>query len=97
MKHIIIWALIFLTFLAKEHPEAKLEFTQYCQYYNYPVEIHDVTTEDGYILRVFRIQKKASHITSGLKPIFLQHGLLDSSDTWLINDEDKAPGFMLAN
>jgi len=27
----------------------------------------------------------------------LQHGLLDSSDTWLINDEDKAPGFLLAN
>lgn len=23
--------------------------------------------------------------------------MLDSSDTWLINDEDKAPGFMLAN
>jgi lysosomal acid lipase/cholesteryl ester hydrolase len=23
--------------------------------------------------------------------------LLDSSDTWIINDEDKAPGFILAN
>lgn len=61
------------------------------------MESHDVVTEDGYILKVFRIQKKNTHIVSGLKPIFLQHGLLDSSDTWLINDEDKAPGFMLAN
>lgn len=29
--------------------------------------------------------------------MLLQHGLTDSSDTWLINDEDKAPAFMLAN
>lgn len=43
------------------------------------------------------MQKKNSVIKEGLKPIILQHGLLDSSDTWLINDEDKAPGFLLAN
>jgi gastric triacylglycerol lipase len=41
--------------------------------------------------------RKGSSIKSGLKPIILQHGLLDSSDTWLINDEDKAPGFIFAN
>jgi hypothetical protein len=83
--------------ISASHPEAKLYFTDYCRYYNYPVEIHDVTTEDGYILRVFRIQAKNSQIKQGLKPILLQHGLLDSSDTWLVNDEDKAPGFMIAN
>ncbi len=54
-------------------------------------------TEDGYVLTLFRIQKKGSSIRTGLKPILLLHGLLDSSDTWLINDEDKAPAFMLAN
>lgn len=79
------------------HPEAKLEFTEYCQYFNYPVDRYNVTTDDGYILTVFRIQKKNSHIQTGLKPVILQHGLVDSSDTWIINDEDKAPGFMLAN
>jgi hypothetical protein len=46
---------------------------------------------------MFRIQKKGTEIRAGLQPIILQHGLLDSSDTFLINDEDKAPGFMLAN
>jgi gastric triacylglycerol lipase len=56
-----------------------------------------VITEDGYILTVFRIQRKNTLIKEGLKPIILQHGLLDSSDTWIINDEDKAPGMMLAN
>ena len=48
-------------------------------------------------MKIFRIQKKGSQIKSGLKPIILQHGLLDSSDTWLINDEASAPGFFLAN
>jgi pimeloyl-ACP methyl ester carboxylesterase len=70
---------------------------KYCEYYKYPAEEHFITTDDGYILRVFRIQKKLTTIRSGLQPIILQHGLLDSSDTFLINDEDKAPGFMLAN
>jgi len=82
---LILFAVTVLT-LAKEHPEAKLYFTDYCRYFNYPSQIHDLTTEDGYILRVFRLQKKGSQIKDGLKPIFLQHGLLDSSDTWIIND-----------
>ena len=69
----------------------------YCKFYNYPVQRHFVTTDDGYILTVFRIQRKNSIIKEGLKPIILQHGLVDSSDTWLINDENKAPAFMLAN
>lgn len=46
---------------------------------------------------MFRIQRKGSQIKQGLKPIILQHGLLDCSDTWIINDEDKAPAFLLAN
>lgn len=88
---------LFITSQAKEHPEAKLEFMNYCKYFNYPAQYHDVTTPDGYILRLFRIQKKGTLIKEGLKPILLQHGLLDSSDTWILNDEDKAIGFILAN
>jgi len=79
------------------HTESKYPFIEYCKYYKYPVEEYFVKTEDGYILRIFRIQKKYSDIKPGLQPVFLQHGLLDSSDTFLINDEDKAPAFMLAN
>lgn len=79
-------------------PEAKLPFVEYCKHFNYPVETHYITTDDGYILKFFRIQKKNTTIRkTGLTPILLQHGLTDSSDTWIINDEDKAPGFLLAN
>ena len=46
---------------------------------------------------MYRIQRKGTTIREGLKPIILMHGLTDSSDTWVLNDEDKAPGFLLAN
>ena len=89
--------LIIVITAADKHPEAKLPITDYCKYFHYPVEYHKVITYDGYILSLFRIQKKNTIIREGLKPILLQHGLIDSSDTWLINDENKAPGFILAN
>lgn len=92
---------IIFTFLAvaiaKLHPEAKLHFVEYCQYFKYPVQSHEIQTEDGYLMTFFRIQAKNTIITNGLKVVYLQHGLLDSSDTWIINDEDKAPAFILAN
>ena len=84
--YLLIGFILVLLASSKVHPEAKLYFLDYCKYFNYPAEAHDVITEDGYILKVFRIQKKGSQIKSGLKPMLLQHGLLDSSDTWLIND-----------
>jgi pimeloyl-ACP methyl ester carboxylesterase len=63
----------------------------------YPVEEHKVTTEDGYVLTVFRLQAKGSGIAGGKPVVLLQHGNEDSSDGYVLNDEDKAPGFVLAN
>ena len=75
-----------------------MPFMKFCKYFGYPVEQHFITTEDGYILTFFRIQAKhQTQMKSGLPVVYLQHGLLDSSDTWIVNDEDKAPGFVLAN
>lgn len=51
----------------------------------YPVESHYIITEDGYILNVFRIPNPNS--TNGV--VFLQHGLLSSSDAWLLNYPTK--------
>jgi len=57
-----------------------------------------VTTADGYILNMFRIgAKNAGVLNEGKVPVLLQHGLVDSSDTWIINSEELAPGFILAN
>ena len=56
----------------------------------YTPETHVVVTEDGYILYIHRI------VGDG-PTIFCQHGLEDSSATWLLKGPDAgAPGFRLA-
>lgn len=79
------------------HVESQFGFVEYCQYYNYPVQEFDVTTPDGYVIKMFRIQQKNTSIADGKPVVLLVHGFLDLSDTFIINDEDKAPGFILAN
>mmetsp|Transcript_1393 Transcript_1393/g.1382 ORF Transcript_1393/g.1382 Transcript_1393/m.1382 type:complete len:390 (-) Transcript_1393:13-1182(-) len=79
------------------NPEAYMDFIEYCQFLRYPVTPYWVTTPDGYILNLFRIGKKHSKTFNSGTPIFMQHGLVDSSDDWIINDEDIAPGFILVN
>jgi len=37
------------------HPEAKLPTNEYLEYFKYPYEVHYITTDDGYILKYFRV------------------------------------------
>ncbi|XP_049310337.1 lipase 3 [Bactrocera dorsalis] len=57
--------------------------------YHYPLESHFVTTEDKYILRLFRLPRPKA------RPVFLMHGLLDSSITWLLSGPWAALGYYL--
>ena len=50
-------------------------------------------TEDGYILSIFRIGK---FIKEGAPVVFLQHGITDSADCWVINHPEVSPAFQLA-
>ncbi|XP_011499581.1 PREDICTED: lipase 3-like [Ceratosolen solmsi marchali] len=59
---------------------------------NYPSETHIITTEDGYILTIFRIPGALGSI-----PVFLQHGLLESSSGWLIAGKNKALAYILSD
>ena len=82
------------------HTEAFYDFVTYCKFYGYPVQVHTINTDDGYILTYFRIQaKNQTEFKTGLPVLWLQHGILDSSDTWLVNSEpeNQAPGFYFAN
>lgn len=45
-----------------DNKEALLPTEEYCAYFDYPVEKHYTTTEDGYILGLYRIQAKNSKI-----------------------------------
>lgn len=54
----------------------------------YPVEVHEVETDDGYILELHRIPLKESK----KPPVFLQHGILCSSSDWVIAGPEKGLG-----
>ncbi|CAF4385975.1 unnamed protein product, partial [Rotaria socialis] len=83
---------------SKIDPECDYNITQLIQSKGYPWEEHKVTTADGYILGVFRIPhgQNASSTTPG-RPVLLQHGLLDSATTWVINFPEQSLGFILAD
>jgi len=93
----LAFTLLSLAFSAIIPPEANQNFTQIVGGLGYPVETHHITTTDGYINTYFRIQAKNTKIKPGLPVIYCQHGLLDSSDSWIMNDEALAPGLILAN
>lgn len=65
----------------------------------YPLGEHHVITQDGYILRVFRLSKDSgeSKGADNRPVVLLWHGLLDSSATWVLNGRSKSLGFILAD
>ncbi|KAL3669030.1 hypothetical protein V7S43_006315 [Phytophthora oleae] len=69
----------------------------------YVAETHNVTTADGYILTVHRLPKSYNESQSGQeatadKPaILVQHGLLDSSFSWVCNFRNQSLAFVLAD
>ncbi|KAL3285319.1 hypothetical protein HHI36_019428 [Cryptolaemus montrouzieri] len=68
-----------------EHPDIYLNIVQLIQKYGYPVEEHEITTEDGYLLTMFRIPhgKQGSGVNS--KPILLMHGLFGQSENYIVS------------
>ncbi|XP_041974373.1 lipase 3-like [Aricia agestis] len=72
-----------------------LNFTELTKKYGFPSEEHAVTTQDGYILTVYRIPSKCSE--SKRYPVMLMHGIIDSSDAWIITKPKKALGYILAS
>lgn len=63
----------------------------------YPVQLHQVVTEDGFKLNMFRIQKQGTQIRNGLPVVMLQHGIDSSSLAWVTNGPTDSFAFILAN
>jgi len=57
-----------------------------------------VTTPDGYILAMFRINglQAEGQAPRGKKVIYFQHGILDSADCWVAHKSTVAPAFQAA-
>ncbi|XP_055373861.1 lipase 3-like [Condylostylus longicornis] len=65
----------------------------------YKIEDHDITTKDGYIIRLNRI---SSNVTENegknkLPPVYLFHGLLENSEIWLVSGPGRALAYLLCD
>ncbi|KPJ07150.1 Lipase 3 [Papilio machaon] len=79
--------------------DAKLDVPELVRKYRYPLEEHEVTTSDGYILRMHRIPHgRDQNNTPGVKRpvVFLMHGLLCSSADWVIMGPGNGFAYILA-
>ncbi|XP_011066183.1 PREDICTED: lipase 3-like [Acromyrmex echinatior] len=75
-----------------------LDFIGLVEKNGYSAEEHYVITEDGYILILHRILKNPLFKGQGSrKVIFLQHGILSTSDTWVLIGAGKDLAFLLAD
>jgi len=72
-------------------PDCNRDAMQLIQSRGFNAEAHWVTTSDTYILELFRIPRPGAPVA------FLQHGLLDSADTWLVNSRAESLAYMLAD
>ena len=63
------------------------------------MEEHWVTTEDGYIIGMHRLEHGWNNFKSGKsKPaVFIAHGLLGNSGQWVFGPPEKSLGFILAD
>ncbi len=61
-------------------PDIGYTFIQIVESYGYTCEMHQALTDDGYLLTLFHIPSKVSNKKP---PVLLQHGLLDSSYTYV--------------
>ncbi|XP_032797769.1 lipase lipl-4 isoform X1 [Daphnia magna] len=87
-----------------QDPESFMTTPEIIYHRGYPVEIHHVVTDDGYILALHRIpsgrresypQNGTSHLKR--RPVFLQHGMMGSDHFWLVSSTNNSLAFILAD
>ena len=71
-------------------------FQEICAENAFQYEEHTVYTEDDYILTVFRVPGPEGAAPQGRPPVFMQHGILDSANCWIMNYPSKSPAFVAA-
>jgi lysosomal acid lipase/cholesteryl ester hydrolase len=95
MKTFLVLVLFFMTCLATQ-ADTWLDFEEIAINHGYFVEKHYVITIDGYNLTTFRVNLSQPSENSAGPPILLQHGLMDSSDGFVMHGGDVSPAFYLA-
>lgn len=93
--------LVMVATVSAQLPDVGLHMAQLVAEHGYPITEHFVQTSDDYTLGLFNIPYgKAGPDPAGSpkRPaVLLQHGLLDSSTTWVNNAPSESLGFILAD
>ncbi|OXB74199.1 UNVERIFIED_CONTAM: hypothetical protein H355_014582 [Colinus virginianus] len=82
----------------QRNPEDLMNVTEIIRYHGYPSEQYEVSTEDGYILGVYRIPNGRNMQNTGQKPaVLLHHGAFADCTYWISNLPNNSLGFILAD
>ncbi|CAH1107270.1 unnamed protein product [Psylliodes chrysocephalus] len=76
---------------------SNLDFVKAVSNNKYPIEIHEVETEDGYILTVFRIPQGKNSNKISRNVVLLNHGMFGSSENYILLGPKKSLGYVLAD
>ena len=68
-------------------------FHQICELHGFSAESHLTHTDDGFKLAIHRLNPEANGYKPNGKAVYLQHGLLMTSDVWcvMLNKDDNLP------
>uniref|UniRef100_A0A182RX02 Lipase n=1 Tax=Anopheles funestus TaxID=62324 RepID=A0A182RX02_ANOFN len=69
------------------------------QKYGYATEVHNIVTEDGYIVELHRIRASPSSgpANPNKLPVLLMHGLMGSSADWILIGPEEALPYLLSD
>ncbi|XP_062707272.1 lipase 1-like [Aedes albopictus] len=84
------------TWFQIEDVDGDMTVPELIEKYGYKVEVHSATTEDGYMLTLFRIMPRQPSQTQKL-PVFVMHGLLGSSADFVISGPNNSLAYYLAD
>lgn len=95
---IVVLSLVFYHLFIDVNSDLFRDTPDFIKKYGYPVEVHVVESEDGYQTTLHRIPYGRKNDTVGKRPIvFIQHGIMCSSDVWVYSGPETDLPFILAD
>lgn len=76
-------------------PRYDMNFVELVNSYGYFAEEHFAKTEDGYVLGIHRVKARGIKKFNGA--VFIQHGMMQTSETFVCRAPNKALAFILAD